>query len=57
MAGNIKGITIEFRGETTKLDKAIKDINKNARNLDRELKNVDTALKFNPTNVDLWRQK
>lgn len=57
MAGNIKGITIEFRGETTKLDKALKDINKNTRDLDKELKNVDRALKFNPTNIDLWRQK
>lgn len=57
MAGNIKGITIEFRGETTKLDKAIKDIEKNTRSLDKELKAVDKALKFNPTNVELWRQK
>ena len=57
MAGNIKGITIEFRGDTTKLDKALRDINTNTRNLDKELKSVDKALKFNPTNVDLWRQK
>lgn len=57
MAGNIKGITIEFRGETTSLDKAIRNINKETRSLDRELKQVDKALKFNPTNVDLWRQK
>lgn len=57
MAGNIKGITIEFRGETTKLDKAIKDIEKNTRSLDKELKAVDNALKFNPSNIELWRQK
>lgn len=57
MAGNVKGITIEFRGETTQLDKAISTINKETRNLDKELKNVDKALKFNPTNVDLWKQK
>lgn len=57
MAGNIKGITIEFRGETTKLDKALKDVEKNTKNLDKELKQVNNALKFNPTNVELWRQK
>ena len=57
MAGNIKGITIEFRGDTTKLDKALRDIKNSTKDLDRELKQVDKALKFNPKNVDLWRQK
>ena len=57
MAGTIKGITIEFRGDTTKLDSALKDINKNTRSLDKELRAVDKALKFNPTSVELWRQK
>lgn len=57
MAGNIKGITIEFRGDTTKLDKALRQINNETRNIDKELKQVDKALKFNPTSVELWRQK
>ena len=57
MAGNIKGITIEFRGDTTKLDKALRQVNNESRKIDKELKNVDKALKFNPTSVDLWRQK
>lgn len=57
MAGNIKGITIEFRGDTTKLDKALRQINNETRAIDKELKNVDKALKFNPTSVELWRQK
>lgn len=57
MAGNIRGITIEFSGNTTKLDKALRDIEKNTRALDKELKQVDKALKFNPTNIELWRQK
>lgn len=57
MAGNIKGITIEFRGDTTKLDKALRQINTETRKLDQELKKVDRALKFNPSNVDLWKQK
>ena len=57
MAGSVKGITIEFRGDTTKLDSALRQINTETRNLDKELKNVDKALKFNPTNVELWKQK
>ena len=57
MAGNIKGITIEFRGDTTKLDKALRDIRNSTKDLDRELKSVDKALKFNPTSVELWKQK
>lgn len=57
MAGNIKGITIEFRGDTTKLDKALRQINNETKAIDKELKQVDKALKFNPTSVELWRQK
>ncbi len=57
MAGNIKGITIQFRGETTELDEAIRKINKEISSTDAELKKVNNALKFNPGNVDLWKQK
>ena len=57
MAGNIKGITIEFRGDTTRLDKALRQVNNETKNIDKELRNVDKALKFNPTSVELWRQK
>ena len=57
MAGNIKGVTIEFRGDTTKLDKALRQIKNSTKDIDRELKNVDKALKFNPTSVELWKQK
>ncbi len=57
MAGNVKGICIEFRGDTTKLDKALRQVNNETRAIDKELKNVDKALKFNPTSVELWRQK
>lgn len=57
MAGNVKGITIEFRGDTTPLNKALRQINDETRKLDKEIKAVDKALKFNPTSVELWRQK
>ena len=55
--GNIKGITIKFEGDTTSLDKALKEINSNTRALDKELKAINKSLKFNPTSVDLWKQK
>lgn len=57
MAGNIKGITIEFAGDTSKLDKSLREVSKNARAIDKELRQVDKALKLNPTSVDVWRQK
>jgi phage-related minor tail protein len=57
MAGNIKGITIEFRGETSALDQAIKKVNSEIKSTDSELKKVNNALKFNPGSVELWRQK
>ena len=57
MAGNIKGITVEFRGDTTKLDKALRDVDKQTRSIDKELQQVNKDLKFNPTSVELWKQK
>ena len=56
-SGTIKGITIQFRGETSSLDKALKGINSETRATEKELRAVDRALKFNPTNIELWRQK
>lgn len=57
MADKIKGITIEFRGDTTPLQKAIRTVNSDISKTTKELTAVNKALKFNPTNVDLWRQK
>lgn len=55
--GNIKGITISFEGDTTRLDKALRQVNNKTKDIDKELKSVEKALKFNPRNVDLLRQK
>ena len=55
--GSIKGITIQFAGDTTKLDKALRQIKNSTKDIDAELKQVNKALKFNPTSVELWRQK
>ena len=57
MAGAIKGITIEFNGDTTKLDKALRTIRKDSKGVDSDLKAVNRALKFNPTSTELLRQK
>lgn len=57
MAGDIKGICIEFRGNATPLQKAIRQVDSELKKTTKELSNVNKALKFNPGNVDLWRQK
>lgn len=56
-AGNIKGITIEIGGETTKLDKALKGINDKSKTLQNQLKAVNQALKLDPKNTELLAQK
>lgn len=53
----IKGITIEFGGDTTKLDDALKDIKKSTKQVNSSLRDIDRALKFNPGNTELLTQK
>lgn len=57
MSGNIKGITIEFNANTSELKKKLHDVSKSTTQIDKELRKVNNALKFNPTSVELWRQK
>ena len=57
MAQNIKGITIEIGGNTTKLQDALKGVNKQIYNCNSELKNLDKALKLDPKNTELLAQK
>ena len=57
MADKIKGITIEFKGNASQLQKSIRDTNKEIAKTQKELTAVNKALKFNPTSVELWRQK
>lgn len=57
MANYEKGITIKFRAESTSMDKALGQIRRETKDLNTELRNIDKALKFNPTSVDLWKQK
>ena len=57
VASAIKGITIEIGGNTTGLDKALQNVNKQSRLLQSELNAVDKLLKFDPTNTELLAQK
>lgn len=56
MAQN-KGITIEFRGDTSKLDQALRKVKNETKATQTALREVDRALKFNPHNVELLTQK
>ena len=57
MANGINGITIEFKGDTTQLGKALSSVNKQIRETDSALREVDKALKLDPTNAELLAQK
>lgn len=58
MAGKtIKGITIQIGAETTGLDKALKNVNKQSREIGKELRDINRGLKFNPKNTELLSQK
>lgn len=57
MARKIKGIVVEIGGDTTKLDKALSDVNKQLGQTQQDLKDVERLLKLDPTNVTLLEQK
>lgn len=55
--GNIKGITVEIGADTTKLGKALRNVNSESIDLQSELKKVERLLKFDPGNTELIAQK
>lgn len=57
MAANIKGLTVEIGGDTTKLGKALENVNKKSRDLSGELGQINRLLKLDPGNTDLLAQK
>ena len=58
MANNtLKGLTIEIGGDTTKLGKALEDVNKRGRELSTELGQINKLLKLDPGNTELLAQK
>ena len=57
MAVAYTGLTIQFAGDTTKLQEALKTIRKESSNTNNDLKEISKSLKFNPGNTELLQQK
>lgn len=57
MAGTIKGIIVEIGGDTSGLQKALKNVNSATSSLTKELKGVNSLLKLDPSNTELVSQK
>lgn len=54
---NIKGITIEIGAETKAFKNGLKELNKSSKSLQSELNSVNKALKHDPKNTELLKQK
>ena len=57
MANRIKGITIEIGGDTTELQKALKQVDSSLKQTQTNLKDINRLLKMDPTNTELLKQK
>lgn len=57
MAGYIKGITIEFGADVSKLNAGLKKAQGTINKTQAELKQINQTLKFNPRNTTLLKQK
>lgn len=58
MAGNrIKGIVIEIGGDTTQLQKSLKQVDNALKSTESNLKDINRLLKLNPSNTELLSQK
>ena len=57
MAGTIKGIIVEIGGDTSGLQKALKNVNSATSSLGKELRGINSLLKLDPSNTELLAQK
>ena len=57
MNNTIKGITIEIGGDTSKLGKALQNVEKQSKSLSAELGQINRLLKLDPGNTELLAQK
>lgn len=57
MPSRIKGITVEIGGDTTGLDKSLKDVNSTIKSTQTALRDVNRLLKLDPGNAKLIAQK
>jgi phage-related protein len=53
----IKGLTVEIGGDTTKLGKALENVNNKSKDLSTELGQINKLLKLDPGNTELLAQK
>ncbi len=57
LSGRIKGITVEIGGDTTGLQKALKQVESSIRKTQTALRDVNRLLKLDPSNTTLLAQK
>ena len=57
MANRIKGITVEIGGDTTRLTKALKNVDSSIKSTQSQLRDVNKLLKLDPGNTELLAQK
>jgi phage-related minor tail protein len=57
MAETVRGINIVIGADTTKLGKALADVESKSKSIQSELRQVDRLLKFDPGNTTLLAQK
>jgi phage-related protein len=57
MAETVRGINVVIGADTTKLSKALSDVNQKSKDIQSELKQVERLLKFDPSNTELLAQK
>ena len=54
---DIRGLTIEIGGDTTGLQKSLKNVNSDIKTTQAQLKDINNLLKLDPTNTELLQQK
>lgn len=57
MAQKIRGVTVEVGGDTSGLQKSLKEVNSAISSTARQLKDVNNLLKLDPGNTELLKQK
>jgi TP901 family phage tail tape measure protein len=57
MAETVRGINVVIGADTTKLSKALSDVNQKSKDIQSELRQVERLLKFDHTNTTLLTQK
>lgn len=57
MAETIKGINIKLSFDGKDLDNQLKEINKDLKEQQKDLRAINTNLKYDSSNIELWRKK